>query len=299
LVIIYLTIGIYAHYIDDSWTLKKQLVDFKVLNGSHSGEMLALAFWESLGALNLQNKLLAVTTDNASNNDSLVVNLEQLSVTESREGQFQLAWSHVRCLAHINENTDPQLFAGILKGHSKLIKYYDKACVVTTLSTVLDPRKNLEYFDVLNWNEDWTADVKNQLLEAFNHYRLQAMQEVPELPLHLALPDVGRENSRLRTFKSSKRQKQPLAVKNELHEYLGLSCVDDSVEPLDWWRLNQHTYPVLAAMAKDYLAVQATSVACEQLFSGGVDLVTPDRNRLNEDTITECMSLKKWWASKK
>jgi hypothetical protein len=47
-------------------------------------------------------------------------------------------------------------------------------------------------------------------------------------------------------------------------------------------------------MAKDYLAIQCSSAPSEELFSGGVDLVTPDRNSLTENSITMAMSLKSW-----
>lgn len=47
-------------------------------------------------------------------------------------------------------------------------------------------------------------------------------------------------------------------------------------------------------MAKDYLAVQASTVSVEELFSSGVDIVVPNRNRLNEQSIMKLMCLKYW-----
>jgi hypothetical protein len=80
----------------------------------------------------------------------------------------------------------------------------------------------------------------------------------------------------------------------ELDRYYALGQAQGNVKAPDWWKLNQANFPVLSKMARDYLAVQGSSVPSEEVFSGGVDLVTPDRNSLSEDTISMSMSLKDW-----
>jgi hypothetical protein len=42
-------------------------------------------------------------------------------------------------------------------------------------------------------------------------------------------------------------------------------------------KANESNNPILAAMAKAYLTVQASSVSAERTFSSGTDLVTADR----------------------
>ena len=61
---------------------------------------------------------------------------------------------------------------------------------------------------------------------------------------------------------------------------------------LAFWKVNQFHYPILSAMAKDYLTIQASSVAAERAFSSGGDLVTADRCRLGGDTIEKTQFLK-------
>ena len=51
-------------------------------------------------------------------------------------------------------------------------------------------------------------------------------------------------------------------------------------------------YPILSAMAKDYLTVQASSVPAERAFSSGVDLVTANRLSLSGRTIEMTQFLK-------
>lgn len=50
-------------------------------------------------------------------------------------------------------------------------------------------------------------------------------------------------------------------------------------------------------MARDYLAIPATSSPVERAFSKGRDLVSFRRNALNAETIRACMCLKYWWKN--
>jgi hypothetical protein len=56
---------------------------------------------------------------------------------------------------------------------------------------------------------------------------------------------------------------------NELITYLQEKRVKGSVNPLDYWRLNKTRFPILARMARDYLALQPTSKDVEGNFSKG------------------------------
>jgi hypothetical protein len=47
-------------------------------------------------------------------------------------------------------------------------------------------------------------------------------------------------------------------------------------------------------MARDYLAIPATSASSERLFSSGKNLITDNRNCLAEDTIEAVECLKNW-----
>ncbi|KAJ8893283.1 hypothetical protein PR048_005874 [Dryococelus australis] len=49
--------------------------------------------------------------------------------------------------------------------------------------------------------------------------------------------------------------------------YLAAPCLARHCNQHDWWRKNQHLYPVIAKVAANYLALTATQVASERVFS--------------------------------
>jgi hAT family C-terminal dimerisation region len=64
--------------------------------------------------------------------------------------------------------------------------------------------------------------------------------------------------------------------------------------PLAYWELNSSNYPVLAILARRYLAILTTSASSERYFSAGALTITKLRNRLNKDTFNKLMCLKSW-----
>ncbi|KZT33247.1 hATC-domain-containing protein, partial [Sistotremastrum suecicum HHB10207 ss-3] len=62
-----------------------------------------------------------------------------------------------------------------------------------------------------------------------------------------------------------------------------------------WWSKNVERYPTLARIALDVLPVQASSVACERLFSAGKHIATDTRSRLNPEMFEKLQLLKYIW----
>jgi hypothetical protein len=58
-----------------------------------------------------------------------------------------------------------------------------------------------------------------------------------------------------------------LLFNSEVAEYMaGNSCAME-LNALEWWKLNEKSYPFLAQLAMDYLALPASSATVERLFS--------------------------------
>ena len=80
---------------------------------------------------------------------------------------------------------------------------------------------------------------------------------------------------------------------DEIDTYLNTSN-DIYADPLLWWKEHQSEYPTLSLIAKDYLSIQATSVASEQAFSVAGNTITPTRNKLDPETTRATLCLKSW-----
>ncbi|PCH45150.1 hATC-domain-containing protein, partial [Wolfiporia cocos MD-104 SS10] len=84
-------------------------------------------------------------------------------------------------------------------------------------------------------------------------------------------------------------------VKPWLHDFHGyLDSVDDlgHCSIVQWWGLNAGRYPVWASLARDYLAVMASSVSSERAFSSAGITISKRRNRLKADIVEALQFLK-------
>ncbi|KAF9589719.1 hypothetical protein IFM89_027994 [Coptis chinensis] len=65
-----------CHYIDDEWVLRKKIIAYLTVPTPHSGVVLSEVIKAQALAWNVDRKLFAITVDNASNNNTMVVELK-------------------------------------------------------------------------------------------------------------------------------------------------------------------------------------------------------------------------------
>ncbi|KAJ6061220.1 hypothetical protein N7444_001916 [Penicillium canescens] len=68
-------LGIIGHWLTDEFEYRERLLEFTELQGVHSGENLAIAVENMLTELSLEDKLISITGDNASNNEAMASEL--------------------------------------------------------------------------------------------------------------------------------------------------------------------------------------------------------------------------------
>ena len=156
------------------------------------------------------------------------------------------------------------------------------------LAPILDPRyKRLPFFN---------SEQRKRAKEALE-------SRLDEIPLKLP----SRNQSETESAPCIKRQKTDSGLDflmcyspdkhendDELERYLASKC--DS-KPLDWWKNNEKNFPRIAVIAKQVLAVPATSVPSERIFSAAGLLVNKLRNRLSCHLVDKIIFLNKNKAS--
>ena len=94
-----------------------------------------------------------------------------------------------------------------------------------------------------------------------------------------------------------------IVCQDELDKYLSMPRQPISVSPgssevnnpLSWWQLNQQMFPVLARLARMYLAIQATSAPSERLFSIASLIIRSGRARLDPYNAGTLLYIAQYW----
>ena len=185
-----------------------------------------------------------------------------------------------------------------IAAYNKLNDYYTLATNYrwshSGVATICDPRMNLNVFNSL-WpsgtEEVKRNRVKQQFHDVFNQYRdreyyleeekRDAEADLPQLPME---PDSDDD-----LYISHSIYQEP-----EWKRWLVEPRPGPATDILKYWAAKQYQYPIIAAIARDHLAIPATSAPSERVFSNGADILTKKRNRLSPETLRYLLCLRDW-----
>jgi hypothetical protein len=89
-----------AHYIDVDWILQCRVLNFIKLDHPHNDIVISQTVFECLVEWKIEDKILTITVDNVSSNDSTITNLKS-NILARKNLIFDPIYFHVRCVAHI------------------------------------------------------------------------------------------------------------------------------------------------------------------------------------------------------
>ena len=172
----------------------------------------------------------------------------------------------------------------------------EKTTEILKIATFLDPRFKTNYIkgtdleDIKQVLVDEAPDiVKNDTPSATTSSSGPSTSDPPP---------VNKRNlgSLFKNKEQDQEQMPVLSVEQrilvELEGYEKASLLDTEEDPLQWWKVQSHSYPILSKFAKKYLAVCATSAASERLFSTSGKIVSPLRASLKPEKVDVSLSCK-------
>lgn len=158
---------------------------------------------------------------------------------------------------------------------------------VHMISTTLDIRfKDLNFL---------SGAVKNNLHDTIKH-ALNSFKQEHELNLaDQSIEVVQPKKSKLSLLLDSNTDSDNIEMSsdNEFYQYISEKQQNAETDPLAWWKVNAHRYPVLSNFARRYLQIPATSASSERLFSTFGNIYSQKRMSLNSETAEAILFLNK------
>lgn len=96
-----------GYFIDQDWNYREILLGFEPLHGTHSGINLSAVLLDLLQQHQIVDRVLAITTDNASNNNTLMSSIQES--VQSLELAEKTTIIRVPCIAHVIQLSLKQL----------------------------------------------------------------------------------------------------------------------------------------------------------------------------------------------
>jgi hypothetical protein len=176
-------------------------------------------------------------------------------------------------LAHLDRNSIASInsqaeIARTIK--TKLETYWPLLRESSITATLLDPRTKLSAF-----THDDQSHARSTLQKVYDEYNPDNIQALPPRP-----------TTARSMFRALIQSSLPDHQHNthEIEQYFQVPLEADHINPLEWWKLHSDNYPTLSRLARDYLAIPASSVPSESTFSIAKHTISTVRNRIEEET---------------
>jgi hypothetical protein len=183
----------------------------------------------------------------------------------------------------------------------KFHKYFMESYLTNCIPVVLDPRFKMEHVE-FRLKKYFGVDADKHILEVettikalFIEYVTKSEDNVNILSREGNSDEAVLADSALSDWDEHVKIKKAKSC-NELQRYL-----EDDFHPrtpdfdiLKWWAVNSARYPTLGNIARDVLAVRASSVASESAFSTCGRVITDHRSNLGAETVEALMCFEDW-----
>ncbi|XP_077403110.1 E3 SUMO-protein ligase ZBED1-like isoform X1 [Vanacampus margaritifer] len=246
-----------------------------------------LPSWQDLEVLEAVNKALCPLQD----------------FTDALSGEQYVGVSYLKPVLKLfnasilaEDENDPQLTKDVKRNVlADLNGKYSHPVVddLLDMASLLDPRFRTKYTD-----EEKVERVLSRAVEEIVSLTKPQQDPLPGAAASGAEsePDPPPKPKRRKTLASFFKSQggavtEEESVREELTVYLQAADVDSDVNPFDWWRCRQTSFPRVAKLARRYLCIPATSAPSERAFSADGNLVPCHRAALKPDAVDRLVFL--------
>ncbi|KAM9920057.1 hypothetical protein OXX59_007494 [Metschnikowia pulcherrima] len=192
---------------------------------------------------------------------------------------------------------NPYLAFGLLEASKKLLEYYPlrsgdiEPIKNLCLATVLDPRYKLGFFESPEFPQSAIDGIKAYFYKVYSHYAEEFEEdlaiyrpEVIESPLarspieSIQAEDESDDDYFLEDASDAKDV-------HEIEAYLNEKRTSWCPNIMMYHNKQRQVYPIIYRIARDFLAISATSATSDALFSRVTDPVTKERGQTLSSTI--------------
>jgi hypothetical protein len=180
------------------------------------------------------------------------------------------------------------------------------------IAVILDPRYKLKYLtfclEILYGSEkgnQLSERTQSALDELFGFYAQtisapsSSSRASNQALIHINVDEDDEENPwdmLASQFEQHMEEIEDESNDSELSRYLAdkREMRSKEFDILSYWKVNSNKYPILSLMAKDVLAVPASTVPSESAFSTGGRIIDPLRCSLSTDTVEALICAQSW-----
>jgi hypothetical protein len=197
--------------------------------------------------------------------------------------------------------TNTQLGKACTSAYDKMDEYYKmiKKQNFAIVATICDPRFNFNVFQNLWQDLDGNAyrnRVQKQFIDTFAQYELRekALQAAVQDEITANINDDIAIHLDLDSEDDLFKPRGIPDFEAEYTKWMKQPVMKRETEILRYWASKEYEFPTIARMARDHLAIPATSAPSECVFSVGGDIITKKRNRLGADNTRRLLCLRDW-----
>lgn len=172
--------------------------------------------------------------------------------------------------------------------YEKLHGYYNIQSDLAIAATVLDPRLNVQYFEEPTKSKGQNEKLRDDAFKEAEFMYRQLYAPLANTVVSATFSNCDEDDILSTIYKKRKMYD----ASDQLKQYTKLLQTPGDTNPLDWWRVNEKSFPDLAKFARDILSIPSTSTPSERSFSDGKNLITSLRNRLNPESVEACLICK-------